>query len=258
MGKVIYSDNLSKLILGDSFDVMSKMKNKSIDVIIADPPYFLSNNGFSNSGGKLVSVNKGKWDKGNFDDAKYFYVKMLKEFKRIISDNGTIWLFGTMHNIFILGYLAQKEGFKILNNITWQKSNPVPNLSCRMFTHSTENILWLKKENGKQVFNYQLMRQINGNKQMKDVWTTATINRAEKRFGNHPTQKPLAIIDRIIKASTQKDMLVLDPFVGSGTTLVASRLNKIRCIGIDSNETFVKIAQQRLINYKTEKIGKVK
>lgn len=253
-----YEDKYSILYHDDAFNFMRKVPDNTVDVIVADPPYFLSNGGFSNHGGKFVSVNKGKWDELPSENVEKFYAEMLSQFQRILKENGTAWIFGSMHNIYVIGYLLNRYNFKILNNITWQKSNPAPNLSRRMFTHSTETILWVKKKGGKQFFNYDLMRKLNGNKQMKDVWTTATINRNEKRFGNHPTQKPLSIIMRIIKASTNDSMIVLDPFIGSGTTAVAGKLCGVKVVGVDNSIGYLNIAVQRLKNYQNERIGKIK
>lgn len=253
-----YEDKCSILYQDDAFNFMKRIPNNAVDVIVADPPYFLSNDGFSNSGGKFVSVNKGKWDKLPSKDIEKFYAEMLSQFQRILNKNGTAWIFGSMHNIYVIGYLLNRYDFKILNNITWQKSNPAPNLSRRMFTHSTETILWIKKKDGKQFFNYDLMRKLNGNKQMKDVWTTATINKSEKRFGNHPTQKPLSIIMRIIKASTTDGMIVLDPFIGAGTTAVAGKLCGVKVVGVDNSAGYLNIAVQRLKDYQNERIGKIK
>lgn len=254
----VFKDDLVKLINSDTFKCLERFPDNSVDVIIADPPYFLSNGGFSNSGGKQVSVDKGDWDRSENLDVELFYSNFLRESNRILKRDGTIWVFGSMHNVFCLGYLMPKFGFKILNNITWQKSNPAPNLSRRMFTHSTENIIWAKKNDGKQYFNYDLMREINENKQMKDVWTTPTINRSERRFGKHPTQKPLSIINRIMQASTKPGMIVLDPFVGSGTTAVAGKLNNVQTVGIDMSEEYLEIAAKRVTDFKNEKIGKIK
>lgn len=253
-----YKDENVKLVLADAFDYLKNLPDKSIDVIATDPPYFLSNGGFSNSGGKQVSVDKGKWDKKTKIGAEKFYEMFLQESYRVLKDNGTIWVFGSMHSIYTVGYLLPKFNFKILNNITWQKSNPAPNLSKRMFTHSTETIIWARKKSGKQLFNYDLMRDLNGHKQMKDVWTTSTITKSEKRFGNHPTQKPLAVMLRILQASTNNKSLVLDPFVGSGTTAIAGKLLNIRTIGVDNSEEFLDIAKSRAMDYKNERIGKIK
>lgn len=253
----IYDDNLISLYKDDAFNFMDMLKKESVDVIITDPPYFISNNGVTNSGGKFVSVNKGKWDQLHGEKMEDFYSRMLQCFSRILKPNGTIWIFGNMNNIYTIGYLLGKYDFKVLNNVTWQKSNPAPNLSRKMFTHSTENIIWAKKNNGKQFFNYDLMREINHHKQMKDVWTTSTLNKSERRYGKHPTQKPLSLLLRMIKASTKHGMLVLDPFVGSGTTLVASKIYGIKGIGVDSSEEYLKIAKRRLDDYVNERIGKI-
>lgn len=246
-----YQNNLIRLYNGDSLQLLKQMSENSIDVIIADPPYFLSNGGFSNSGGKKVSVNKGTWDTLNekYQTSEEFNDLFLKEARRILKPNGTIWIFGSMHSIYEVGYLMKKHSYHILNNITWQKLNPPPNLSCRMFTHSTETILWARKfAKTKHYFNYNLMRAYNNGKQMKDVWSTPVIRQSERRFGKHPTQKPLIIITRMIEASTTEDMLVLDPFIGSGTTAVACQILKRQCIGIDLSTEYLEIAKRRIQN----------
>ena len=195
----------------------------------------------------------------SLNNAEEFYSKMIMEFYRVLKPNGTIWIFGTLHNIYTVGYLLKKFDFKILNNITWQKSNPAPNLSRKMFTHSTETILWAKKNNKQRYFfNYDLMRTENNHKQMKDVWTTSVINKSERRFGKHPTQKPLALLLRIIKASVDKDMVILDPFIGSGTTAVAADILNRKIIGIDNFKEYLDIAKKRVNDYKNERIGKIK
>lgn len=243
----------SALILADTFAFLPKINTESIDMIFADPPYFLSNGGFSNSGGKAVSVNKGDWDKiGSLKEKHLFNRKWINLSKRILKPNGTIWISGSFHNIYSVGMALEEEGFKILNNITWQKTNPAPNLSCRYFTHSTETILWARKniKMTKHYYNYKLMKKRNGGKQMKDVWTGALTSQAEKHFGKHPTQKPEYLLEQIILASTQENDLVLDPFVGSGTTcVVAKRFNR-RYIGIDKEKKFLDIAIKRLENEK--------
>lgn len=254
--KEIYKDAITTLIKDDAFHCMEQMSPKSIDTIVADPPYFLSNGGFSNSGGKRVSVDKGAWDQGQ--DPETFYSKFLDEVDRVLKDDGTLWVFGSMHNIYMIGYLLQKKGWKILNNVTWQKSNPAPNLSRRMFTHSTETVLWVKRPDGKQLFNYDFMRELNGGKQMKDVWTTPTTQKMEKRFGKHPTQKPLALVKRILQASTTPSSLVLDPFVGSGTTCVACKQLGVKSIGIDLEDEYLEIAKNRLEDYKNERVGNIR
>lgn len=247
----------TNLIYADAFQYMAKLPNNCIDVLITDPPYFLSNGGISNSGGKIVSVDKGDWDKNQ--DPEQFYRELIIAAQRLLKKDGTIWIFGSMHNIYLVGYLLEKYNFKILNNITWQKTNPAPNLSHRMFTHSTETIIWARKsQSSHQIYNYELMKNRNNGHQMKDVWQTSNTGKCEKRFGKHPTQKPISVMKRIIEATTNEDSIILDPFVGSGTTIIASELLQRHSIGIDNNEEYLAIAKKRLCNLTTEKIGLIK
>ena len=162
--------------------------------------------------------------------------------------NGTIWISGTLHNIYSIGMALEQEGFKIINNITWQKTNPPPNLACRCFTHSTETILWAQKDEkkSKHLFNYQLMKQQNSGKQMKDVWTGPLTPQKEKAFGKHPTQKPIYLLERIIEASTNSGAIVLDPFCGSSTTGVAANMLGRKYIGIDNVEEYIALSVRRL------------
>ena len=243
-----FDSNNFKLIDNDSLKILKELDEKSIDMIFADPPYFLSNDGITCSGGKMVSVNKGEWDKSLSIKEKHdFNKKWIKECYRVLKDNGTIWISGTLHNIYSIGMALEEEGFKIINNITWQKTNPPPNLACKAFTHSTETILWAKKnlKKNKYTFNYDLMKELNDNKQMKDVWTTSLTKPSEKKQGKHPTQKPLEILDRIILASTKENDLILDPFCGSSTTgIAATKLNR-KYIGIDNKKEYLDLSIRR-------------
>ena len=254
-GKYYFETDNFKLIYNDIFKAIKKVEDKSIDMIFADPPYFLSSNGITCSGGKMVSVNKGEWDKTLAIKEKHkFNKKWIKECYRILKDNGTIWISGTLHNIYSIGMALEEEEFKIINNITWQKTNPPPNLACKTFTHSTETILWARKDlkNIKYTFNYEIMKKLNNNKQMKDVWTTSLTKPSEKKQGKHPTQKPLEILDKIILASTNENDLVLDPFCGSSTTgISAVRLNR-RYIGIDNEKEYLEISKKRFEEIKEE------
>lgn len=245
----------SALILADSFEFLEKIDAESIDMIFADPPYFLSNGGFSNSGGKAVSVNKGDWDKICSLEGKHeFNRQWLRRAKRVLKPNGTVWVSGSLHNIYSVGMALEEEGFKILNNITWQKTNPPPNLSCRYFTHSTETILWARKNDKKacHFYNYKLMKKRNGGKQMKDVWSGALTSVKEKQFGKHPTQKPEYLLEQILLASTEIGDLILDPFVGSGTTCVVAKRLSRRYIGVDIEQEYLDLAIRRLENLEND------
>ena len=245
-----FYDNCSALFLSDAFLALEDMRAECVDVIFADPPYFLSNGGFSCSGGKRVSVNKGSWDKAESLEEKHdFNRRWIRLCRNVLKPDGTMWITGTFHNIYSVGMALEQEGFKILNNITWQKTNPPPNLSCRYFTHSTETILWARKNaNAKHYFNYNLMKEINGGKQMKDVWTGTLTPNSEKTYGKHPAQKPLYILERIILASTREGELVLDPFCGSSTTGVACKKLGRNYIGIDNNSEYINLSMRRLKN----------
>lgn len=243
-----YADETTALVCGDAFDLLARMPDACVDLVFADPPYFLSNGGISCSGGKQVLVDKGDWDKGLSVEEKHEFNRLwIRECRRLLKPEGTIWISGTLHNIYSIGMALEQEGYKILNNITWEKKNPPPNLSCRYFTHSTETLLWARPNpKGKHYFNYELMKEINGGKQMKDVWRGSLTPRREKTCGRHPTQKPQYLLERVLLASTREGAVVLDPFVGSGTTaLVASQLERT-CIGIDREAEYLAIAARRL------------
>jgi len=242
------NDGKFTLYYGDCLETLKSLDRCSINMIFADPPYFLSNNGYTCKSGKRVSVNKGKWDKSlGLNDNHKFNKQWIKKCKRVLSANGTMWVSGTYHNIYSVGMALQELNFKIINNIIWQKPNPPPNLSCRYFTHSTETVLWAKSDKSKHFFNYKEMKKINNNKQMKDVWQFSAPSKKEKAAGKHPTQKPLALLERIIVASTQSEDLILDPFNGSGTTGIAAyRLNR-KYIGIDKDESYLELTKNRFI-----------
>lgn len=247
-GKFYFEDSSFKLIENDTFKTLTRFKEKTFDMIFSDPPYFLSNNGITCSGGKMVNVNKGDWDKTlGIKEKHEFNKNWIKQCHRILKDDGTIWISGTLHNIYSIGMALEEEGFKIINNITWQKTNPPPNLACKTFTHSTETILWARKDipKTKYKFNYKLMKELNDNKQMKDVWTTSLTKPSEKKQGKHPTQKPLEILEKIILASTNENDLILDPFCGSSTTGIASvKLNR-KYIGIDNSKEYLDLSIRR-------------
>ncbi len=239
----------NSILEGDSLELLKNFDDNSIDLIFSDPPYFLSNDGISCRSGKMVSVNKGKWDKiDTYKEIELFNNIWLSECQRILKTNGTIWVSGTHHNIYSVGNTMKKMGYKILNVITWEKPNPPPNLSCRYFTHSTEQIIWSSKnQKSKHLFNYPLMKEMNDGKQMKDVWKITSPSKNERKFGKHPTQKPEQLLERIILSSSNEGDLILDPFFGSGTTgYVAQKLGR-KWIGIEMNEEYIKIAKNRIL-----------
>lgn len=241
------SDNRDFTIVhGDSFDVLPQFDFK-FDMIFADPPYFLSNGGISCQAGKVVCVDKGEWDKGSSPESIMgFNRKWLSLCREKLKDNGTIWISGTHHNIFSIANVLTELGYKILNVITWAKTNPPPNISCRFFTYSTEFIIWARKcPKIPHKYNYELMKAINDGKQMTDVWRIPAIGRWEKSCGKHPTQKPLALLTRIILASTDERDWILDPFAGSSTTGIAANLCGRRFLGIEQEQEFVSLGKAR-------------
>jgi len=218
------------------------------DTIFADPPYFLSNGGMTCQSGRRAKVNKGEWDKSRGVEANHrFNLEWLRRCQRLLKPGGTIWVTGTLHAIFSAGFAMQQLGMKLLNEITWEKPNPPPNLSCRFFTHSTETLIWAARDaSSRHTFDYQRMRKINGGRQMKTVWRFTAPSAREKRLGRHPAQKPLALVERCLLASTCEGDMVLDPFLGSGTTAVAASRAGRRCIGIESDPAYLKTAVARL------------
>jgi len=228
--------------------LINKYPHGKFDMIFADPPYFLSNGGITCHAGKMVKVDKGEWDKSKGIELNHeFNIAWLSRCRKLLNPNGSIWVSGTHHVIHSVGYAMQQLGMKILNDITWEKPNPPPNLSCRYFTHSTETIIWASKdEKSKHCFNYEKMREFNNNKQMKSVWKFTAPNGGEKDFGKHPTQKPLQLLERIILASTGENDFIMDPFSGSSTTGVAAINLRRRFVGIELETSFLALSAKRL------------
>ena len=245
------------LYRGDALEVLNQLAVDSVDMIFADPPYRLSNDGFTCHAGRRVSVNKGNWDKSEgFVEDTRFHEEWMRGCRRVLKPNGTLWISGTAHSIYQCGYLLLKLGFHLLNDIAWFKPNAAPNLSCTVFAHSHETLLWARKnKTAKSTFNYAAMK--NGyfpedkikapNKQMRSVWSIPTPPAAEKKFGKHPTQKPLALLKRIVQSSTRTGDTILDPFNGSGTTALACRLIGAReFIGIELKEEYLDLTLKRI------------
>ena len=249
------ADRTFTILHGDCSILLPQFDFK-FDMIFADPPYFLSNGGISVHAGKIVSVNKGEWDRaGSPEQINDFNKRWISLCREKLKDDGTIWISGTYHNIFSVANSLTEMGFKILNVVTWVKTNPPPNISCRYFTYSTEFIIWARKSAKRpHQFNYELMKHLNEGKQMTDVWRFPAIAPWEKSCGKHPTQKPLALLTRIILASTDKNAWVLDPFAGSSTTGIAANLIGRRYLGIEREQNFADISRNRRIeidNFKT-------
>lgn len=240
----------------DCLELMSRLPDNYVDMVFADPPYMLSNNGFTCQNGRMVSVNKGSWDKSKgFDEDLKFHETWLAECKRILKPEGTIWVSGTYHSIYQCGFLLQKLNYHLLNDITWFKPNASPNLSCRFFTASHETVLWARKDkNAKHYFDYEAMK--NGrfpedsikkpDLQMRSVWSIPTPAPSEKEFGKHPTQKPLALLKRIVLASTKPGDIIFDPFNGGGTTGVAATMvGGRKYIGVDVEPDYLDLTIKR-------------
>lgn len=239
------------LYLSDALEFLNQVPDDSIDCIWTDPPYNLSNDGVTCVAGKMVPVNKGDWDRSRGIEGDFqFNLAWTKECFRILRPTGSIWVTGTLHVHSSVGMALQINGFRLLNDIIWEKTNPPPNLGRRTFTHSTELIFWAsksqKKDRAKYKFNYEAMKELNGGKQMKTVWKMNSTARSEKRFGKHPTQKPIALIHRCLLASTDRGDLVMDPFTGSSSTGVAALNLGRKFLGCDNNETFIELSLKRL------------
>ncbi len=214
---------------------------------MVDPPYFLSSGGISCQSGQVVCVDKGDWDKPTTsEDMDSFNLRWLTACREHMKDDATIWISGTHHNIFSVQQQLIKLGFKILNVVTWAKTNPPPNISCRYFTYSTEFIIWARKSpKVAHYFNYELMKKLNGDKQMTDVWQLPAIGKWEKSCGKHPTQKPLGVLARLIQASTKPNAWILDPFSGSSTTGIAANLLGRRFLGLEKEDEYLLMSQAR-------------
>jgi site-specific DNA-methyltransferase (adenine-specific) len=255
--KPVYKTQDTALYNDNCLEVIARFPDNYIDMIFADPPYNLSNGGITCHAGKMVSVNKGKWDKSKgFEEDLNFHEKWIAECKRVLKPEGTIWISGTNHSIYQCGFLLQKLNFHILNDISWFKPNAAPNLACTTFAHSHETLLWAKKDKAaKHIFNYEKMKtgifredkMKVPDKQMRTVWSIPTPAQSEKEFGKHPTQKPLALLKRIILSSTNDGSIILDPFNGGGTTGVAAKIiGNRKYIGIDTDNEFIQLTVARL------------
>jgi site-specific DNA-methyltransferase (adenine-specific) len=255
MADSYYESGDFKLYNADSLNFLDELPDCFVDMIFADPPYFLSNDGVTCQSGQMVSVNKGDWDKSEGFANDYDFTKSwIQKCRRVLKPQGTIWISGTQHIIFKVGTILEELGFKLMNDIIWFKPNASPNLACRYFTHSHETIIWAKKDpDAKHIFNYEVMKNWdvsndninNQGKQMRSVWGIPLTPQKEKTNGHHPTQKPMELLMRIVQSSTNEGDLVLDPFNGSGTTgIVAEKLNR-KYIGVDLEKEYLDLTIKR-------------
>lgn len=237
------------LYQGNSMHILCQLQEQ-VDMIFADPPYFLSNGGKKIQGRRMVSVDKGDWDKvESINSIDQFNQEWIDACKPLLKDDGTIWVCGTFHNIYSVEKCLKNAGFQIINIVTWQKSDPTPTWGELHFNFSSEYIIWARKNpKSKHYFNYELMKQLNGGVLMPDVWKLPTVGMWEKTCGKHPTQKPLRLLYRIIIASTRVSEVILDPFAGSCTTGIAANLLGRKFIGIDQNEEYLNLGKRRKID----------
>jgi site-specific DNA-methyltransferase (adenine-specific) len=251
-------DGAATLLHGDSLELLDALPEASFDLVFADPPYFLSNGGSTCKNGRRTKVDKGGWDKSRgAEDNHAFNRRWLEACQRLLKPHGTIWVSGTSHVIYSVGFAMQQLGYKLLNEIVWEKPNPPPNLSCRYFTHSTETVLWAARERkSKHHFAYARMRESNGGKQMKSVWRMTAPGKSEKLHGKHPTQKPLALLERILEAACPPGGAVLDPFNGSGTTGVAAARAGHAYVGIDQQAEYLELTRLRMLDVQPAWAGK--
>jgi len=254
--KAFFADGDFVLFKDDCVEFLKKIPEDSIDMIFADPPYNLSNGGFTVHAGKRVSVNKGKWDESRGISADFaFHTRWLEECYRVLKPNGSLWVSGTYHSIYQCGYAIQLLGYKILNDISWFKPNASPNLSGRYFTASHETLLWARKDpKGKHTFNYKDMKHGDWHekdfikkqdKQMRSVWAIGTPKNGEKTFGKHPTQKPISLLERIVLAASNPGDVIVDPFTGSSTTGLVAVKHGRKFLGVDTEKEYLELSKKR-------------
>ena len=245
---------LNKIWHGNCIEVMQNLPEKSIDLIFADPPYNLQlQNDLIRPNQTLVDAVDDEWDQfDSFSDYDSFTEAWLREARRIMKDTAAIWVIGSYHNIFRVGKIMMDLGFWVLNDVHWHKSNPMPNFRGTRFTNATETMIWAKKteKQKKYTFNYQSMKNLNDEKQMQNVWHIPLCRGSERIMINgqkaHSTQKPEALLYRVILASSNVGDVVLDPFFGSGTTGAVAKKLKRSFVGIEREAKYVEVATQRI------------
>lgn len=254
--KIFLENSSSVLIHGDCLDVLGQLETQSVDLVIADPPYFLSNGGSTFVHGSVKNVDKGSWDRSRGVKKDFeFHLGWIRAVKKIMKPDASIWVSGTFHSIFQCGFALQASGFKILNEVIWMKEKITPNFSKKFFTASHESFIWsVLSESEKFIYNYDDMKKYFddidflklADRQMHTVWRMSGVSEQEKKYGVHPTQKPVKLYERIILATSKEGDMVLDPFCGSGSSGVASLMLKRKYTGIDLSPDYLEIAKRRI------------
>lgn len=251
----------NSLIFGDALEILRSLPDQSVNHCITDPPYNIS--GYDNKK-KIGWLQSNKtwvkdknftkidadWDKFTDDDYLLFTRAWIAEVMRVLKPNGSIIIFGSYHNIYRIGSILQDFDRKLINSITWYKRNAFPNVTQRMLCESTEHIIWAVNETQKKAknwtFNYKDLKKINGDLQMRNMWDIISTPKSEKKYGKHPSQKPVDVINRLVIGCSNKDDIIIDPFMGSGTLPVVAKMTGRKFIGIDSDKKYCELAKKRV------------
>jgi len=248
----------STSVLGDALDVLARLPNSSFDACIADPPYNMSKKkGLGWAFSKHVTMEEA-WDRFSKEEYFGFCFKWITEVCRVVKPNGNLFLFGTYHNIYTMGFILQQLDLKILNSIVWVKPNAQPNITCRMLTESSEQIVWATNNTNKDAshwtFDYQRAKTFNEGKQLRNIWSMPVTAKSE-RVGGHPSQKPLALLERLVVLGTNPGDWILDPFAGVGTTAVAALKNDRKFLVVEKLTRYTKAQKERF--QKIDKLSQV-
>ncbi len=242
---------VNQILSGDCLEILSSFPDGVFDCCITDPPFNMSKTkGLGWAFSSHVTMQE-QWDIFSKDDYFQFSVNWIREVLRVLKTNGNLFIFGSFHCIFTIGFILQNMfDRRIISQIVWYKPNAQPNITCRMFTESTEFIIWAVNNESKKAknwtFNYETVKAMNGGKQMRNMWEIPLTPRSEKKHGKHPSQKPIAVVNRIMLAGTNEGDLILDPFSGSGTTAVVAEQQNRKWVMIEKDETYNQIAQMRI------------